>query len=96
VGPGVRISSRGVEAAGRLVAPPVAAGAWRQLRISAPVAGGAWSLEVRDADGSVHRADGLPPRHADWRGLKWLGFMSNATTDASACIDGLEVSNTAP
>ena len=94
-GPILRITRDGVRVGGRLVAPPVAPGHWRQFRVTAPVTGGAWRLQVTDDDGKVHEAADLAPRSADWRGLRWLGFISNSVTTSTACLANVDVRNAA-
>ena len=92
-GPSLRISRAGVEAGGRVVAP-ARPGTWLQIKVTAGVAdGGPWTLQVTDADGKVSTANGLPPKTPGWRGLRWLGFIANATVDSAACLAAVKVTN---
>lgn len=96
IGPSVRITRQGVEVGGRIVAPAMP-GAWLHLRVSAAVAGGGnWQLQVTDSGGKVYRADDLASKSPGWQGLRWLGYIANATVTSTACLAAVKVTNDAP
>jgi len=77
---------RGVaEVAGRRVAD-VRPGQWYRYTVRA-APNGAWSLDVENlADGTRQSARDLPPGTPGWNSLRWVGFVSNATTTTQACL----------
>jgi hypothetical protein len=67
---------------------------WIVLEISASLgeAAGVWELVVTLPDGESKHFQNLPCVHKDWRTLDWLGFVSQADTDAVVWIDDLKLS----
>ncbi|NND98566.1 MAG: right-handed parallel beta-helix repeat-containing protein [Pirellulaceae bacterium] len=66
---------------------------WIELEITAALgeAAGLWDLVVTLPDAQPQRFERLPTVHKEWHALDWLGFVSQADTDAVVWIDDLEV-----
>ncbi|HRX77810.1 MAG TPA: right-handed parallel beta-helix repeat-containing protein, partial [Pirellulaceae bacterium] len=66
---------------------------WIKFEVSAPLgeAAGVWNLVVTLPGAEPKRFEKLPNIHKDWQTLDWLGFVSQAATDAVVWIDDLEV-----
>lgn len=94
-GPLLRVSIKGVEAGGKIIAK-VAPGQWVDIVVEANLddATRRWQVDVAGAAGDGH-SDGLLPVTAGWSSLKWLGFISAADVETSACIGLIEVTHQA-
>tara|TARA_B100001105_G_scaffold121100_1_gene97136 strand:- start:16964 stop:19690 length:2727 start_codon:yes stop_codon:yes gene_type:complete len=94
-GPSLRITRKGVEAAGRLIAP-VRPGEWLSITVSAAVDGlTGWNIRITDSEGESYSATALPHKAAGWRGLRWLGFISNAVVTSATCLASASVTSDA-
>ncbi len=92
VGPSLWIENGKLRAANReLLALPE--DQWIKLEISAPLgeAAGAWDLVVTQPGEEPKRFEKLPAVHQEWRTLDWLGFISQAETEAVVWIEDLEL-----
>lgn len=93
IGPSVRITSQGVEAGGKVVAPALP-GSWLSLRLTAQLGeASTWELQVTDAYGKVYTAVDLPPKNVGWKSLRWLGLISNAAVTSVTCLANFSVKN---
>lgn len=84
-GPRLRITARGVEVAGRIVAA-VTPGVWTHFEIDSDPAAGRWTLRLRDAQGRQAQLAGLPYASPGWHALRWFGFISYAELDTRSCL----------
>lgn len=95
-GPSVRIKATGIEVAGKVVAAaPI--GQWITLRISAALDTGSarWQLETKYGTGAFTTVGNYANRNTDWKRLNWLGFVSDAGTDSTACLGYIKANSTA-
>lgn len=94
-GPLLRVSIKGVEAGGKIIAK-VTPGQWVDIVVEANLddATRRWQVDVSGAAGNG-RSEGLLPVTAGWSSLKWLGFISAADVETSACIGLIEVTHQA-
>ncbi len=67
---------------------------WIKIEVAAPLgeAAGLWDLVVTLPDAEPKRFERLPAGDKAWRTLDWLGFISQADTDAVVWIDDLRLS----
>ena len=63
------------------------------IAIALGTAAGSWALDVRYADGQQLNLGPFASKNPGWRRLNWLGLSSVANQASSACLGGLEVSN---
>lgn len=91
-GPRLRLNARGIELPGRVL-PPLRSGEWATLRIVSQPQRRVWSLGISEGNGPERVVGDLPYRSPEWRELKWLGFLSNASVESRMCLTGVEVSN---
>ncbi len=92
-GPVVRFTKAGVEVAGRVVAPPVPAGQWRHVVVTASEGGHDWQLQVTGPDGKAYRSTGLSYQSPGWHALTWMGFISNANVRSVSCLARVSITS---
>ena len=92
-GPSLRITADGVRAGGKTIAK-VVPGQWIDVTVEANLGdtNHRWRVDVASAAGNGH-AESLPPATAGWASLDWLGFISAADVDSTACIGLIEVTH---
>ncbi|MCP5527310.1 MAG: right-handed parallel beta-helix repeat-containing protein [Verrucomicrobiales bacterium] len=91
-GPAIRICKGGIEVAGRRPVP-VPTGEWLHCTMEAALGkdrNGSWQLAVR-GPGIELVENALPLRDPRFETLDWVGFVSNARTATSACLDNLRI-----
>ncbi|HEY1173848.1 MAG TPA: right-handed parallel beta-helix repeat-containing protein [Verrucomicrobiae bacterium] len=69
---------------------------WVRLEIKAGLGAqstGMWDLTVTVAGQAPQKFTGLKNTHADWKSLRWLGFVSNAQVKTVYYLDNLELKN---
>nr|CCF78648.1 exported hypothetical protein [Rubrivivax gelatinosus S1] len=84
-GPRLRITARGVEAAGRVVAP-MTPGVWTRFEIDSDAGRGRWTLRVDAPPRPRLELRDLPFASPAWRSLDWFGFISYADVKTNACL----------
>jgi hypothetical protein len=91
-GPSMVVTANGVVVDKNVIAL-VRPRTWTTFTVSAPLRpdAGKWSLEIQERSGPVRRVEGLPLRSAEWNELRWVGFVSNATSDSTACFGEMVV-----
>lgn len=72
----------------------IPAGEWVRIEVEAALgdAAGSWTLVVTMPDGTRHEFAELACRSAEWRELRWVGFVSNGTAPAVFYVDDIELS----
>lgn len=92
-GPSLRITADGVRAGGKVIAK-VMPGQWIDVTVEANLddTNHRWRVDVASASGNGH-AEGLQSATAGWASLDWLGFISAADVDSTACIGLIEVTH---
>jgi len=67
---------------------------WVSIGVEAPLGekAGTWNLTVTLPGTEPRRFEGLANQHPEWRTLEWIGFVSQADTDAEVWIDDLVLS----
>ena len=95
VGPSFWVQGGRLSACGKdLVEVP--ADAWMHLELVARIGAGAedrWELTVTPHNGSPRKFTDLTFGSAEWRTVKWLGFVSNANVASQVYLDNLKLSN---
>jgi hypothetical protein len=86
-GPSLRIAANGVTVDGKVVAP-VSVDQWATYRVTASAASpGRWKLEILGKGGRpISSLDNLPFKQADWRDLRWLGFIADGAVAGRSCL----------
>jgi hypothetical protein len=92
-GPSMVITAKGVLVNNKLVAP-VRPRTWTTYTVTAALGrdAGVWNLEIKEEpSGTPRRITGLPLRTPGWNELRWVGFVSNAPSNAAACIGAIAI-----
>lgn len=92
-GPSLRVTADGVRAGGKVIAK-VVPGQWIDVTVEANLddINHRWRVDVSSAAGRGH-AEGLQPATVGWASPDWLGFISAADVDSTACIGLIEVTH---